>query len=319
MTPLLAGLARDVRAWPSALLAVPLLRDRGPIERLGRAGGAAARGGGLAAAAALRVAGGPPRPALAPRIRASRRESIGRRLDLAGRPAGLTVQRFAAQGGAGLLARRRLRCSRAARLLAAARRSLAAGVGWFAPDIWVSRAGPAAPGAHRARPAGLPRHPRRDGPRRPRLPALARARGRGARRAGGGGDADRAAPDGARGEPPRAFEALRERNASEQLSSFVAAQLQAEELGVPLSEALNDIAADMAARRTSRPPPGRPRGAAREPGRDVADRAGDDDPDHRLDRARIGAHQVRHLPVAPEGILSAATAARAAGWSLRAS
>ena len=42
-----------------------------------------------------------------------------------------------------------------------------------------------------------------------------------------------------------AFEALRERNASEQLTSFVAAQLQAEELGVPLSEALNDIASDM--------------------------------------------------------------------------
>jgi tight adherence protein C len=42
-----------------------------------------------------------------------------------------------------------------------------------------------------------------------------------------------------------AFEALRDRNASEQLSSFVAAQLQAEELGVPLSEALNDIAQDM--------------------------------------------------------------------------
>ena len=42
-----------------------------------------------------------------------------------------------------------------------------------------------------------------------------------------------------------AFEALRDRNGSEQLSSFVAAQLQAEELGVPLSEALNDIAADM--------------------------------------------------------------------------
>jgi tight adherence protein C len=42
-----------------------------------------------------------------------------------------------------------------------------------------------------------------------------------------------------------AFEALRDRNASEQLSSFVAAQLQAEELGVPLSEALNDIASDM--------------------------------------------------------------------------
>ena len=43
----------------------------------------------------------------------------------------------------------------------------------------------------------------------------------------------------------QAFLALRERNASESLGSFVAAQLQAEELGVPLSEALNDIAEDM--------------------------------------------------------------------------
>jgi tight adherence protein C len=42
-----------------------------------------------------------------------------------------------------------------------------------------------------------------------------------------------------------AFLALRERNESDALKSFVAAQLQAEELGVPLSEALNDIAADM--------------------------------------------------------------------------
>ena len=42
-----------------------------------------------------------------------------------------------------------------------------------------------------------------------------------------------------------AFLALRERNQSESLKSFVAAQLQAEELGVPLAEALNDIAGDM--------------------------------------------------------------------------
>ena len=42
-----------------------------------------------------------------------------------------------------------------------------------------------------------------------------------------------------------AFEALRTRNDSESLSMFVVAQLQAEELGVPLAEALNDIAADM--------------------------------------------------------------------------
>jgi tight adherence protein C len=43
----------------------------------------------------------------------------------------------------------------------------------------------------------------------------------------------------------QAFLALRERNKSESLKSFVAAQLQAEELGVPLAEALNDIAGDM--------------------------------------------------------------------------
>ena len=42
-----------------------------------------------------------------------------------------------------------------------------------------------------------------------------------------------------------AFLALRERNAPTALKSFVAAQLQAEELGVPLAEALNDIATDM--------------------------------------------------------------------------
>ena len=42
-----------------------------------------------------------------------------------------------------------------------------------------------------------------------------------------------------------AFLALRERNKSESLKSFVAAQLQAEELGVPLAEAVHDIADDM--------------------------------------------------------------------------
>ncbi len=42
-----------------------------------------------------------------------------------------------------------------------------------------------------------------------------------------------------------AFEGLRERSSSDSMSSFVAAQLQAEELGVPLADALNDIAEDM--------------------------------------------------------------------------
>ena len=60
-----------------------------------------------------------------------------------------------------------------------------------------------------------------------------------------------------------AFLALRERNESDALKSFVAAQLQAEELGVPLSEALNDIASDM--RRMAQPerPPRRRSARAR--------------------------------------------------------
>jgi tight adherence protein C len=41
-----------------------------------------------------------------------------------------------------------------------------------------------------------------------------------------------------------AFEALRARNGSQTMDSFVAAQLQAEELGVPLADALASIAED---------------------------------------------------------------------------
>jgi tight adherence protein C len=41
-----------------------------------------------------------------------------------------------------------------------------------------------------------------------------------------------------------AFQALRERNDSRTLDNFVAAQLQAEELGVPLADALTNIASD---------------------------------------------------------------------------
>jgi tight adherence protein C len=59
-----------------------------------------------------------------------------------------------------------------------------------------------------------------------------------------------------------AFEALRSRNLSESLGVFVTALLQAEELGVPLADALTDLAADMrrtfhqeARRRASRAAP----------------------------------------------------------------
>jgi tight adherence protein C len=43
----------------------------------------------------------------------------------------------------------------------------------------------------------------------------------------------------------QAFEAIRERNESESLDLFVTALLQAEELGVPLADALGNLAADM--------------------------------------------------------------------------
>ena len=112
-----------------------------------------------------------------------------------------------------------------------------------------------------------------------------------------------------------AFLALRARNDSESLSTFVGAQLQAEELGVPLSEALNDIAQDMrraaaqdARRRAARAAP-------RIADRDHADRPGRDDPDPRLDAPRL-----RHPRLGgPRGWLSgsarAARGARAAGSS----
>ena len=42
-------------------------------------------------------------PRVVPAIRASRRESVDRRLDLAGRPGGITVQRFYGYKAAGLI------------------------------------------------------------------------------------------------------------------------------------------------------------------------------------------------------------------------
>ena len=92
-------------------------------------------------------------PRLAPGIRLSRREAIARRLDLAGRPGGLTVQRFIGLKGA--LA---LLVGALFGFLALIGGSwpiafVAVAMGWFGPDILLSRARAPAPGAHRARPA----------------------------------------------------------------------------------------------------------------------------------------------------------------------
>jgi len=244
MTPLFAGVGA-AGCMLVALLAVPMLLDRGPIDRLQDTGG---RDRGAEGSALRRLflwlttrLG----PRITPRMRASKRESIDRRLELAGRPGGATVQRFVGYKGAaavilatpfGVLV---LLGSSPLIVL------LTAGFGWFAPDVWVSRAG-------RLRQERI----ERDLPDFLDILAVTVRAGLGYRLSLARVAESLGGPVGEEmlialrqmelGASRRAaFEALRERNASEQLSSFVAAQLQAEELGVPLSEALNDIAADM--------------------------------------------------------------------------
>jgi tight adherence protein C len=244
VSPLMAG-AMAMACVAVGLLGVPLLLDRGPIERLQtRVGGDAAQrrwfGARLVAWMMIRLG-----PMLAPRLRVSRREAIGRRLDLAGRPWGLTVQRYVGLkasllvlgGGLGLLY---VMIGGTPLMLL-----LFAGLGWFGPDVLVAREG-------RLRQERI----ERDLPDFMDILAVTVRAGLGYRLAltrvaealGGpvGEEMLVALRQMSLGASRRsAFEALRDRNASEQLSSFVAAQLQAEELGVPLSEALNDIAQDM--------------------------------------------------------------------------
>ena len=244
VTPGLAGLLAAV-AVGIGLAGIPMLRDRGPEERLGlRIDSDSGRRVPLLRRIFERVASFMG-PRVVPAIRASRRESVDRRLDLAGRPGGVTVQRFYGYKAAGLI----LLGGPFALLLAGggspAAVILAAGIGWFFPDMWISRAG-------RVRQERI----ERELPDFLDILAVTVRAGLGYRLA-----LSRVADalEGPVGEEMMialrqmelgasrraAFEALRDRNGSEQLQSFVAAQLQAEELGVPLSEALNDIAADM--------------------------------------------------------------------------
>jgi tight adherence protein C len=245
VTPLLAG-GLAVLCLTTALLSVPLLLDRGPVDRLAARTGAETSSGRrsllrrLVERLATRLG-----PRLAPGIRLSRREAIARRLDLAGRPGGLTVQRFIGLKGAlallmglvfGFLAL--LGGSWLIALLAVA-------MGWFGPDVYLSRTG-------RLRQERI----ERDLPDFLDILAVTVRAGLGYRSAlqrvaeSLGGPAGEEILMALRqmdlGATRRdAFLALRDRNQSESLSTFVGAQLQAEELGVPLSEALNDIALDM--------------------------------------------------------------------------
>jgi tight adherence protein C len=244
VTPLLAGVLA-MASVALGLLAIPLLLDRGPVERLQGAervdsGPRAKWYRRLVDWLAVRLG-----PRLAPTMRASKREAISRRIDLAGRPAALTVQRFIGYKAAGLVLLGGLLF-----LMALGGGSLllavfGAGIGWFAPDILIARAG-------RLRQERI----ERDLPDFLDILAVTVRAGLGYRLSLARVSEALGGPVGEEmlvalrqmelGASRRAaFEALRERNASEQLSSFVAAQLQAEELGVPLSEALNDIATDM--------------------------------------------------------------------------
>jgi tight adherence protein C len=230
------------------LAAIPMLRDAGPVERLGgRIGGVqeTTERGSIFARLVEGLAGRLG-PRLAPSLRASRRTSLEHKLDIAGRPAGMTVQQFIGRkaalalllgGGAGGFML----------LIGAGPIFIVFGgvFGFFAPDIYLSRTG-------RLRQEAIERT----------LPdfldilAVSVRAGLGYRYAlrrvaealGGpvGEEMLTALRQIELGSDRRdAFLALRDRNDSASLKSFVGAQLQAEELGVPLSEALNDIADDM--------------------------------------------------------------------------
>jgi tight adherence protein C len=244
VTPALAG-GLAALCVCIGLLGVPMLLDQGPLERLaGRAGAGTARRRSLVARVGEALAGRLG-PRVAPSIRQHQRDAIAHRLDLAGRPGGLSVQRFIGLKAAllvllaGLIALLVLGGSSPLLILPAA------AMGWFAPDIWLSRQG-------RLRQERI----ERDLPDFLDILAVTVRAGLGYRAALGRVAQALGGPIGAEmltalrqmdlGATRRqAFIGLRERNDSESLGSFVGAQLQAEELGVPLSEALNDIAEDM--------------------------------------------------------------------------
>jgi tight adherence protein C len=225
------------------LRAILMLREEGPAERLGAHVGVKRERGsvlaGLVNGLAARLG-----PRLAPSLRSTRRTALEKRIDYAGRP--LTVQRFVGikaalaillgLGVGGLLL---LLGSSPVFLL------LLAGIGWWGPDVWLARAG-------RLRQEAIERS----------LPDFLDILAVSVRAGLGYRLALRRVAEALEGPVSEemltvlrqmelgqdrrdAFLALRERNKSESLKSFVAAQLQAEELGVPLAEALNDIADDM--------------------------------------------------------------------------
>ena len=244
MTPLLAG-SLAALCVAVGLLGVPMLLDRGPLHRLeARAGAQPAERGSLVRRIVERLAAALG-PRIAPAVRARQREALDRKLDLAGRPAAMTVQRFI-----GLKAAIGALAGAVMLILVLGGSSLlflplAVACGWFGPDVWLAREG-------RLRQERI----ERDLPDFMDILAVTVRAGLGYRAAllrvaeSLTGPVSEEMLTSLRqmdlGATRRdAFLAMAARNSSESLNSLVGAQLQAEELGVPLSEALNDIAEDM--------------------------------------------------------------------------
>jgi tight adherence protein C len=222
VTPVLPALAL-VACFAVALRGVALIRDRGPAKRL-----------------EVRLE----RP-MAGLLGENRLERISHLLDAAGRPLEMTARRFAGRkaalmvvlGAAGLL----LSLTSANPIWLC----LYLVAGWIAPDAWLS-------GRARRRQARIDR----DLPDFLDVLAVSVTAGVGFRPAmrrvaeGVGGPVGEEVLTALHqidlGQPRReAFEAMRARNDSEFVAQFVTSLLQAEELGVPLADALQDLAREM--------------------------------------------------------------------------
>ncbi len=229
------------------LRGILLIRDVGPARRLERARPAEEEGGPRTGAllAALDALAIRLEPSVARMLGPDRLERSNRRLTTAGRPYGMTARQFAARkaaltavlGGAGLM------------LMLGSGNPLwpilYAVAGWSAPDTWLA-------GRARRRQARLDR----DLPDFLDVLAVSVSAGVGFR------PALRRVAEGVGGPVAEemlatlhqidlgsgrreAFESMRDRNDSEFLAQFVTSVLQAEELGVPLRDALLDQAREM--------------------------------------------------------------------------
>lgn len=246
MSPLLLALAA-VTVYTTALYGVVLARDKGLVDRFGdelllHGGGPAERRGPLTAL--LDTLGRRTGPTVLRTIPAHRHEKIRARLDAAGRPGGMDLRRYAERRGAFMV----LSVLFAVLALLQGQWYLALPalvLGYIAVDVYVD-------GRGRRRQGRIDR----DLPDFMDVLAVCVNAGIAFRPAiqrvgdatGGplGEEVATTLRQMALGSPRRtAFMRLRERNPSEFVGSFVSAFLQAEELGVPLAEALRDLASEM--------------------------------------------------------------------------